>query len=107
MTDYETITYLLAPAASLGFTIIVNFSHRRRYATWAKIASVVAFIAGAGWGILGFVLAQWKSYHFTHQVFYRLVGIQGVLCGVALAFTLCIAMVGSCPKADAAATRKV
>ncbi len=91
MTDSEYLILLaLGPTASLVLVGLLFFHRKRVYAGWAKIVSIIAFIAGTGWGTLGFVLMHSRNYHLTRDTFYQLVGLKGVLCGIAVTFTLCI-----------------
>jgi hypothetical protein len=103
MTDSEYLALLaLAPTGSLVLVGLLFFHRDRVYAAWAKIASIIAFIAGVGWGVLGFVLMHWRSYHLTRNTYYTLVGIKGVLCGIAIAFSLCILIARPYQKRDVA-----
>ena len=91
MTDSEDLILLvLGPTCSLAFVGLLFFHRNRVYAPWAKIAAIVALIAGSGWGALGFVLLYWRSYHLSRDTFYTLVGLKGILGGIAIGFTLSI-----------------
>ncbi len=91
MTDQQYLILLaLAPAGSVVLVGMIFLHRRRIYAAWAKVSAIVAAIAGVGWGVLGFVLLHSRSYHLTRDVYYRLVGIKGMLCGIAIGFTLSI-----------------
>ena len=93
MTIAEHIIVLMAgPATFLALMVFVCFHRNRVYALWAQISSVLAFIAGAGWGGLGFILMDWRGYHLSRAAFDQLLGIKGMLCGIALTVTFCIFM---------------
>ncbi|HMG04889.1 MAG TPA: hypothetical protein VK581_05470, partial [Chthoniobacterales bacterium] len=47
-------------------------------------------IAGSGSGLLGVVLMDWRSHHLTRHSYYTFVGLQGMLGGIAIGFTLSI-----------------
>jgi hypothetical protein len=93
MTDSEHLILLvLGPTCSLVLVGLLFFHRNRSYAAWAKIASILALIAGSGWGALGFVLMYSRSYHLTRDTFYAFVGLKGILGGIAIGFSLSILM---------------
>lgn len=83
---------LLVPACSLVLVGLLFLDRNRVYATWARIASIIAFIASSGWGTLGIVLMDWRSYHLTRESYFTLLGIKGMLGGIAIGFSLSILM---------------
>ncbi len=78
------ILLVAAPAAALALVGLLFFHRNRVYATWAKIASIVTFIAASGWGGLHIVLMDSRSYPLTRDSHYKLVGIKGMLAGIAI-----------------------
>jgi Na+/H+ antiporter NhaA len=91
MTRSQDLTLLLlAPICSLAFVGLLFLHRNRVYTIWAKIASILALLAGSGWGILGVVLMDWRSHHLTRHSYYTFVGLQGLLGGIAVGFTLSI-----------------
>lgn len=93
MTDSgDLILLLLAPTSSLVLVGLLFFHRGRVYAAWAKVASILAFIAAAGWGALGFVLMHWRSYHLNRDSYYAFVGLKGILGGIAIGFIFSILM---------------
>ncbi|MEY2539984.1 MAG: hypothetical protein QOG67_3724 [Verrucomicrobiota bacterium] len=90
MASPYLITLALGSLLTLVFAALVCFHRRRRYATWAKVTSIVTCVAGLGWGALGFMIAHWKSYHLTRDAYYKLVGIKGILGGIAIGFAISI-----------------
>jgi hypothetical protein len=91
MTHSEDLILLvLGPTCSLVLVGLLFFHRNRIYATWAKLASILALIAGSGWGALGLVLMDWRSYHLTRHSYYTFVGLKGMLGGIAIGFTFSI-----------------
>jgi hypothetical protein len=91
MTISDDIVFLMmGPAASLVLMVFVCFHRSRVYALWAQISSILAFIAGVGWGTLGLILIDWRGYHLSREGFYRVLGIKGMLCGIAITVAFCI-----------------
>ena len=86
----DMILLMLAPACSLALVALAFFHRNRVYVVWAKIASILAFIAGFGWGALGFLLMYWRSYYLSRDSYYTLVGLKGILGGIAIGFIFSI-----------------
>jgi hypothetical protein len=86
----DMILLVLAPTCSLALVALTLFHRNRVYVAWAKLASILAFIAGFGWGALGFLLLDWRSYHLGRDSYYTLVGLKGILGGIAFGFTFSI-----------------
>src|SRR5437660_10460667 len=67
------------------------FSRRTRvYATWAKAASIIVCLAGLGGESSHLLLLRSQSIHLTPQTYYKLVGVRGVLFGLAAGFAVSI-----------------
>jgi hypothetical protein len=86
----DMILLVLAPTCSLALVVLTFFHRNRVYVAWAKIASIFAFITGCGWGVLGFFLLYWRSYHLSRDSYYTLVGLKGILGGIAIGFIFSI-----------------
>ena len=86
----DMILLMLAPACSLALVALTFFHRNRVYVAWAKIASILAFIAGFGWGALGFLLMYWRSHYLSRDSYYTLVGLKGILGGIAIGFIFSI-----------------
>jgi hypothetical protein len=64
------------------------FSRKRAYATWAKVAYIIASIAGLVWGIVGFVV--WPSVHVTRQTYSLLFALKNMCGGILIGFLLSV-----------------
>ena len=83
----DIISLLVGITFSILLPIVVCFHRKRVYVRWAKIISIMACIAGLGWGILGLVL--WHSSIVTSDSF-RLEGIKGMLGGICIGLALSV-----------------
>ena len=85
--NFDLITLLVGIVFSILLPIVTCFSRKRIYASWARIASITACIAGLGWGVLGLVLL-----HLTVSVSksIRLEGINGMLGGICIGLAISI-----------------
>jgi hypothetical protein len=72
---------------SILLPILVCFHRKRVYVTWAKIASLMACIAGLGWGFLGLALSYSSIAGLDYS---RIEGIKGMLGGICIGFVLSI-----------------
>jgi hypothetical protein len=95
------ILLVLAPIGSLALAVGILFDRRHVYVGWAKVASVLAFLAGAAWSILSFILMDWHRFHITRKVYSWIVGPKSMLAGIAIGFTLSIIMARPYHKRDA------
>jgi hypothetical protein len=76
------------------------FFHRKRvYATWAKLAYVLASLAGLGWGVLGFIL--WPSFRLArHAYFFPLRALRYLLAGMVIGFLISVLIARPYEKHD-------
>ncbi len=59
------------------------------YARWAKLAYVLACLAGFGWGILGVIL--WPPFQLARQsYFFLLLGLKYVFAGMIIGFLISV-----------------
>ena len=86
----DLISLALGPTCSLALVIMIFFHRNRVYDAWAKIASLLALVAGFGFAALGFILLGWRSYHLDRDSYYTFVGLKGFLGGIAVGFILSI-----------------
>ena len=88
MTSYSDIISLLVGIVfSILLPIVTCFSRKRIYASWARIASLAACVAGLGWGVLGYVLLH-STVSVSESV--RLEGIKGMLGGICIGLAISI-----------------
>jgi|ERR1035437_807859 hypothetical protein len=88
MTSYsDIISLLVGITCSILLPILVCFHRKRVYARWAKIISIMACIAGLGWGVLGLVLLH-SSIVISDRL--RLEGINGMLGGICIGLVLSV-----------------
>jgi phosphotransferase system glucose/maltose/N-acetylglucosamine-specific IIC component len=93
MSSYHHQLSLLAVTSlSVAFPVFVCFSRKRPFATWAKIASIIAYIAGLGWGFLSWRLTDVFISDLNYDYFgaYNLKGLFGGIC-IGLVFSIIIA----------------
>src|SRR5205814_64122 len=93
--------FALLCMGSLGSVIFVGYvflSRRYIFAGWAKIVSVIACLTALGWGVLGFVLLHSRDYQLTRYTHDKLIGFEGMLAGLAIAFLLSVLIARPCQK---------
>ncbi len=86
----DLISLAVGPTCSLALVIFIFFHRNRVYVAWAKVASLLALVAGFGFAALGFRLLDWQSYHLDRASYYTFVGLRGLLGGIAVGFIFSI-----------------
>jgi Na+/H+ antiporter NhaA len=91
MTRFQDLLSLaVAPICSAVFAGSIFLRRDLIYVRWAKIVAILALVAGLGFGAVGLVLLDWRSHHLTRDSYYALVGLRGMLAGIAIGFTLSV-----------------
>jgi len=85
--NFDLITLWVGIIFSILLPIVICFSRKRIYASWARIASLAACVAGLGWGVLGLVLLH-STVSVSESV--RLDGIKGMLGGICIGLAISI-----------------
>jgi|SRR5579884_1477515 hypothetical protein len=88
--DYEEAILLAIGAIGPVVLAVKAFRDRKRlYATWAKVAYVLACIAGFGWGILGLIL--WPPFQLARQgYFFPLLALKYMFGGMVIGFLISV-----------------
>ena len=73
----------------LGFAIVVWLDRRRPYPRWAKIASLIACVAGVGWDVITLVQRPLPMQRYP---FLLTVSVKQLLSGVFLGIFISIAI---------------
>jgi hypothetical protein len=102
LLHYYIASYIGGATLSLVLVASGFLSRKRVVAAWAKITSIIACAAAIAWARLGLVLLDYKSYHLTPDTYYRLLGIKGMLGGVAMGIALSILIARPYRKANSA-----
>jgi|tagenome__1003787_1003787.scaffolds.fasta_scaffold20834806_2 hypothetical protein len=95
------VTLAVGPVFTLVFAALIWFHRRRHYATWAKVLSIVACVAGVGWYALGTMVAEWKTYHLSRDAYFTLVGFKGIFGGIVIGIITSILAARPYSKPDA------
>jgi len=86
MTSHlHLISLLVGIVFSIILPIGVWFDRKRSFATWAKIISIIACMAGLGWGFIGLALLHSSVSDLDYS---RHEGIKGVLGGICIGLVL-------------------
>ena len=84
MTSHlHLISLLVGVTLSIVFPILVCFHRKRVFATWAKIASIVACISGLGWAFFSWELTYCFISDLSYD-FYRAYDVKGLLGGICI-----------------------
>jgi hypothetical protein len=88
--DYQEA--VLLAIGTIGPVVLAGnafLNRKRRYATWAKLAYVLACVAGFGWGILGVIL--WPPFHLArHSYFFALFALKYVFAGMIIGLLISV-----------------
>jgi hypothetical protein len=90
MTTEHVIRSAVGVILPIGFVALIFFARDRIYANWAKVASIIACVAGLGGESSDFLLLRSRTIHLTPEAYYLLVGARGALVGLAIGFAVSI-----------------
>ena len=79
--NLHLISLLVGIVFSILLPIVTCFHRKRVYALWARLASLLACIAGLGWGFIGLV---------ADTDYPRTEGIRGLLGGICIGLVVSI-----------------
>jgi hypothetical protein len=85
MSHLHLISLLVGINFSILLPIVVWFDRKRIFVTWARIASIIACIAGLGWGFIGLALLHSSVIDWNYS---RQEGIKGMLGGICIGLAL-------------------
>jgi len=88
--DFEEVALVVGMIGPVILTAIAFFSRKRAYATWAKVAYIIASLAGLVWGILGFTLSH--RLHVTRQTYLLLLAQKYMCAGLVLGLVISVLM---------------
>ena len=83
--NLHLISLLVGIVFSIVLPIVVWFDRKRIFAAWARIVSLIACIAGLGWGFIGLALIHSSVSDVDYS---RQEGIKGMLGGICIGLVL-------------------
>ena len=86
MTNHlHLITLWVGIVFSILLPIVVWFDRKRIFTAWARIISLIACVAGLGWGFLGMALLHSSVIDWNYS---RQEGIKGMLGGICIGLVI-------------------
>ena len=91
---YEIILFVAGVVLPIILGLSFFVERHRSYPVWVKVAASGICIAALSWWSLHLVLLNSSKLHLSRQIYYRLVGLDGIFVGLALGFLVCIQIAG-------------
>jgi hypothetical protein len=89
MNYHEAILLAIGSIGPVVLAARAFLDRKRVYATWAKLAYLLACVAGFGWGILGLIL--WPPFQLArHSYFFPLLALKHMFAGMIIGFLISV-----------------
>ncbi len=102
MTSTDAVLLFAGAILPSLLAAVVFFHRRRRYASWAKLASVVIAVGGFIWGGIQWTVLHWRDLDLSRNTYYLLVGHRGFVGGLVVGLSLSILIARPYQSTDAA-----